>query len=94
MLRTLEIRHYGPVCDVSETGLYQKMYVGCTLIMLRPFSTRRLFRAERHFLLFKDPLAESGHQKTKENLAPRGKFRLVKNGLNAERFRLFLYNEE
>ena len=22
MLRTLEIRHYGPVCDVSETGLY------------------------------------------------------------------------
>ena len=22
MLRTLEIRHYGPVCDVSEMGLY------------------------------------------------------------------------
>ena len=27
MLRTLEIRHYGPVCDVSETGLYQLMLV-------------------------------------------------------------------
>ena len=23
VLRTLEIRHYGPVCDVSETGLYK-----------------------------------------------------------------------
>ena len=22
MLKTLEISHYGPVCDVSETGLY------------------------------------------------------------------------
>ena len=94
MLRTLEIRHYGPVCVVSETGLYQKMYVGCILIMLRPFSTRRILSAERHFLLFKDPLVESGRQKTKENLALRRKFRLVENGLDAERFRLFLYNEE
>ena len=23
MLWTLEIRHYGPACDVSETGLYK-----------------------------------------------------------------------
>ena len=22
VFRTLEIRHYGPACDVSETGLY------------------------------------------------------------------------
>ena len=47
---------------------------------LRPFSTRRNFRAERHFLLFDDQLAESGGQKTKENIIPRGKFRLVENG--------------
>ena len=38
-----------------------------------------IFRAERHFLLFKDQLAESGRQKTKENIIPRGKFRLVEN---------------
>ena len=40
-----------------------------------------IFRAERHFLLFKDKLAESGRQKKKENIIPRGKFRLVENGL-------------
>ena len=39
-----------------------------------------IFREERHFLLFKDKLAESGSQKTKENIIPRGKFRLVENG--------------
>ena len=39
-----------------------------------------IFRAERHFLLFKDQLAESRRQKTKENIIPRGKFRLVENG--------------
>ena len=38
-----------------------------------------IFRAERHFLLFKDQLAESGRQKTKENIIPSGKFRLVEN---------------
>ena len=38
-----------------------------------------IFHAERHFLLFKDQLAESGRQKTKENIIPRGKFRLVEN---------------
>ena len=38
-----------------------------------------IFRAERHFLLFKDQLAESGRQKTKETIIPRGKFRLVEN---------------
>ena len=36
---------------------------------------------ERHFLLFKDQLEESGRQKTKENIIPRGKFRLVENSL-------------
>ena len=39
------------------------------------------FRTKRHFLLFKDQLAESGHQKTKENIIPRRKFRLVKKAL-------------
>ena len=38
-----------------------------------------IFRAERHFLLFKDQLAKSGRQKTKENITLRGKFRLVEN---------------
>ena len=38
--------------------------------------------AERHFLLFKDQLAESGRQKTKENIIPRRKFRLVENDPN------------
>ena len=44
------------------------------------FPLHGIFRAERHFLLFKDQLAESGRQKkTKENIIPRGKFRLVEN---------------
>ena len=38
---------------------------------------------ERHFLLFKDQLAESGHQKTKENVLPCGKFPLVENSQKA-----------
>ena len=38
-----------------------------------------IFRVERHFLLFKDQLAESGCQKTKENIIPRGKLLLVEN---------------
>ena len=33
-----------------------------------------IFRAERHFLLFEDQLVESGRQKTKENIIPRGNF--------------------
>ena len=45
------------------------------------FPLGRIFRAERHFLLFKDQLAESGRRKTKEYIIPRGKFRLVENGL-------------
>ena len=45
-----------------------------------------IFRAERHFLLFKDQLAESGSQKTKENIIPRGEFRLVENGPKALMF--------
>ena len=52
---------------------------------VRKFSTKGhfplggIFRPERHFLLFKDRLAESGRQKTKENIIPRGKFVLVEN---------------
>ena len=42
-----------------------------------------IFRAEQHFLLFKDQLAESGRQKTKENIIQRGKFRLVENSPKA-----------
>ena len=38
-----------------------------------------IFRTERHFLLFKDQLAESGRQKTKENIIPCGEFLLVEN---------------
>ena len=40
-----------------------------------------IFGAERHFLLFKDQLAESGRQKTKENIIPRGNFLLIETGL-------------
>ena len=47
-------------------------------MILRPFSTWRNFPRGGHFLLFKDQLAESGRQKTKENI-PLGKFRLVEN---------------
>ena len=39
-----------------------------------------IFREERHFVLFEDQLAESGRQKTKENITPCGQFRLVENG--------------
>ena len=39
-----------------------------------------IFRAERHFLLFDDQLAESGRQKTKKI-----SFRLVENGLKRGR---------
>ena len=41
-----------------------------------------IFRAERRFLLFKDQLLESGCQKTKENIIPGGKLRLVENDPN------------
>ena len=37
-----------------------------------------IFRAEQHFLLFEDQLVESGRQKTKENIIPRGNFALWK----------------
>ena len=40
-------------------------------------------KAERYFLMFKDQLAESGRQKSKENIIPRGKFRPVENDPNA-----------
>ena len=31
VLRTLGICHYGPVCDVLETGLYSVCYAGASL---------------------------------------------------------------
>ena len=46
------------------------------------FTLGRIFRAERHFLLFKDQLVKSGRQKTKENIIPHGKFHLVENDPN------------
>ena len=35
-------------------------------------------------MTLKDQLAESGCQKTKENIIPRGKFRLVENDLKVQ----------
>ena len=46
------------------------------------FSLGRIFYEERHFLLFNDQLAQSGRQTTKENIIPRGKFRLVEDSPN------------
>ena len=40
-----------------------------------------IFRTDRTILFFKDPLADSGPQKTKEIIVPRGKFRIVEDGL-------------
>ena len=56
-------------------------------IDLRPFSTRQNFPRGATFSLFKDQLAGSGHQKTKENIIPCGKFHLVENGLNTSNHR-------
>ena len=50
------------------------------------FLLGEIFRAERRFLLFEDQLAESGRQKTKENIIPHGKLRLVENGLKCRMF--------
>ena len=45
-----------------------------------------------NFLLFRDQLAESGRQKTKKIIVPRGKFRLVENSLkNKLRTCVFLW---
>ena len=44
------------------------------------FQPGGIFLAERHLLLFDDHLAVSGHQKTKENIILRGKFRLAEDG--------------
>ena len=58
--------------------MFLYMYM-CMYMYKGHFLLGGVFRAEQHFLLFKDQLAESGHQKTKENIIPRGKFRLVEN---------------
>ena len=39
VLRTLEIRHYGPVCDVSETGSTQNFPNSMTLVIFPGLST-------------------------------------------------------
>ena len=49
-----------------------------------------IFLAEGHFPLFKDQLAASGRQKTKENITPRGKFRQVENSSKVEYTYTFL----
>ena len=51
-------------------------------VTLGHFPLGGIFRAERHFVLLKDQLAESGRQNTKENIIPRGKFRPVENDPN------------
>ena len=57
----------------------------CTWMQLLKghFPPGGIFREERHFLMFEDQLAESGRQKTKENIIPCGKFRLEENDLNS-----------
>ena len=55
----------------------------CSNLHQGHFPLRGIFRAERHFLLFKDQLPENGRQKTKENIIPGEKLRLVENSLNA-----------
>ena len=83
-------------CNCSTSELLLSLHVAvCTFILAlkwRPIIISRslkghfplsgIFCAERHFLLFKDQLAESGRQKTKENITPRGKFLQVENGPN------------
>ena len=44
----------------------------------KSIAVSKLFKIHR--TQYKDQLAESGRQKTKENISPRGKFRLVENG--------------
>ena len=43
--------------------------------------------------MFKDQLAESGHRKTKENIIPRGKLRLVENDPKTELAFIFKNSE-
>ena len=65
------------------------IYIEFLLLLILPdvnapdsshFPLGGIFHAERYFLLFKDHLAESGRQKTKENIVPPGKFFLAENG--------------
>ena len=65
---------YGPLAQLVNSK--QRVFE----YFLRPFSTGRNFPRGAVFPLFKDQLAESGRRKTKENIIPRGKFRLVENG--------------
>ena len=64
--------------EYAVKALFSEWAINCFLYK-GYFPLGGIFRAERHFLLFKDQLAESGRQKTKENIISRGKFRLVEN---------------
>ena len=56
------------------------MFILYTLLQNKGhFPLGGIFRAERHFLLLEDQLAESGRKKTKENIIQHGEFRLVEN---------------
>ena len=73
----------GPISEPSKNGPYETALTApiskFSAFRHFPLQLGGIFRAERHFLLFKDQLAESRRQKTKENNTPRGKFRLVEN---------------
>ena len=47
VLRTLEIRHYGPVCDVSETDLYITEIVFSSAFQKSIFQRHRM-KAEKN----------------------------------------------
>ena len=57
---------------VSDTSRLNPIFAGFRWLSKGHFPLGGIFRAERHFLLFEDQLAESGRQKTKENIIPRG----------------------
>ena len=69
-----------PQLDTCDWSMYSNILKRKLSSSWGHFPLGGIFRAERHFLLFKDQLAESGRQKTEEILIPRGKFRLVENG--------------
>ena len=67
----------------SFPPLFRSHYLQWYIITRKDrFPLGRIFREERNFLLFKDQLAESGRQKTKEIIGLRGKFGLVENSHN------------
>ena len=74
---------FGGLCSFGQVGQAPGVLGSCVFAVLHDciggvarrwvqghFPLGGIFRAERHFLLFKDQLAESGRQKTKENIIP------------------------